>query len=64
MKERKLIDVLSALVAKHGTQHAAAQFLGISDAYLCDMLKGRRYGSDETLAKLGLRRVLVSAKVA
>lgn len=61
MKERNPHDVLAALVRQHGTQHAVAEVLGLSDVYVSDLLKGRRTFSDEVLAKLGLRRVVVAA---
>ncbi len=61
MKERNPHDVLEALIQKHGTQHAVAVELGISDVYVSDLIKGRRKFSDEVLMRLGLRRVVVAA---
>jgi DNA-binding transcriptional regulator YdaS (Cro superfamily) len=51
---------LRALVGRHGTQKAAAKALGVSPAYLSDMLMGRRDISERILAKLGLRRAVVA----
>ena len=51
---------LRALVGQHGTQKAAAKALGVSPAYLGDMLMGRRDISERILAKLGLRRAVVT----
>lgn len=61
MKERNPHDALMALVKQHGTQHAAAKALGVGDVYVSDLLNGRRKFSDEMLAKLGLRRIVVAA---
>ena len=41
------------------TQRAAAEALGISGAYLSDMLNGRRDCSEAILKKLGLTSVVV-----
>lgn len=61
MKERDPREALMALVKQMGTQTAVARSLGIGDSYLSDLLHGRRDFSDEMLAKLGLRRVVVAA---
>ncbi len=56
------IDALVALrqfVAERGTQTKAAAALKISQAYLNDLLKGRRTFSVKVLGKLGLRRATV-----
>ena len=48
-----------------GTQRAAAASLGISNAYLNDILKGRRALSEGALKAIGLaRRVTITAKGA
>lgn len=53
------VEALRVLVAKHGSQTAAAAALGISVPYINDMLHGKRNVSDEMLDKLGLKRVVV-----
>ena len=50
---------LLALVETHGSQAAVAQRLGVSDAYVSDLLNNRRSFSDTMLEKLGLRRIVV-----
>jgi plasmid maintenance system antidote protein VapI len=50
---------LHQFVARYPTQLLAAQALGISPAYLSDLLHGRRDISDQLLAKLGLKRIVV-----
>lgn len=50
---------LRGLVRAHASQKLAAKQLGISQQYLCDLLKGRRPFSARVLDKLGLRQVIV-----
>jgi len=60
----KRIDCKTALetfVAKHPSQRDAAVALGVSQAYLSDILRGNRRCSDGVLSKLGLERVIVKA---
>lgn len=51
---------LRALVKQHGTQRAAAKYLGISHGYLHDLLNGRRGDVNgpgpKVLEALGLMR--------
>jgi len=54
-------EALRRFVDQHGTQTAAAQSLGISGAYLNDMLHGHRNISPRILAKLGLKTVVVKS---
>lgn len=61
MKERDPHAVLTELVKQCGTQSAAAERLGVSRMFVTDLLLRRRKFSDEMLAKLGLRRVVVAA---
>ncbi len=51
-------DALRELVARLGSQHAAAQHLGVSDSYLSDLVGGRRDFSRRMLAKLGFKRTV------
>lgn len=50
------LDRLKAGVKQAGTQSAYAKQLGISLAYLNDVLRGRRAVSDNLAAKVGLVR--------
>ena len=59
MKLVNPIDALQREIAKYPTQRGAAKALGISTAYLSDLVNGRRNVSDAMLVKLGLRRVVV-----
>lgn len=57
-----LTDPLEALhqaASKFPTQRKAAAYFGISQAYLSDMLNGRRNITDTMLTKLGLCRVVM-----
>ena len=59
-------EVLSALrqaVAAAGSQRTYATSIGISQAYLGDVLAGRRAAGDRILAALGLKRISVIANV-
>lgn len=55
---------LEAVVKATGTQRAAAKQLGLSQAYIGDLLKGNRTFSDRILGKLGLRRTVIEAKAS
>ncbi len=55
------IEALRAFVATHQTQRQAAAALGISQAYLSDILNERRDVSETVLEKLGLKRIVVKA---
>lgn len=58
MNRMAVVAALAAYVKKAGSQHLAAEQLGISDAYLCDIKKGRREPGPKLLNALGLRRVV------
>ena len=59
MTEQKVINLLHLRIAQHGGgQVAAAHAMGISAAYLCDILHGRRAPAVPVLAWLGLERVV------
>ncbi len=54
------LDKLKEMVAKAGNnQHEVAEALNISDAYLSDILKGKRGISDNMAEKLGFNRETV-----
>lgn len=55
---------LRGMVRVHESQKSAAKALGISQQYLCDLLKGRRPFSARVLQKLGLQQVIVVRNVA
>lgn len=62
-----LDEVMSALrdaVAAAGSQRAAADRMGVSQAYLADVLHGRRAIGGRVLDALGLERVTLIVPVA
>jgi DNA-binding transcriptional regulator YdaS (Cro superfamily) len=58
MNRTSFITALALYVKRAGSQRLAAQQLGVSDAYLCDVKKGRRDPGPKLLTALGLRRVV------
>lgn len=54
-------QALETFTRKHGTQRKAAKALGVSEAYLSDLLHGRRAFSARILDKLKLKRIVVNA---
>lgn len=54
-KELKPLDVLMELAreCKRTSQRATAKRLGFSDAFICDVLNGRREITDNLAAKMG-----------
>lgn len=56
------LAVLREMARKAGTQQKLADKLGYTPAYLSDVMNGRRNVTDDMLAKIGLRRVVVKAK--
>lgn len=48
-----------AFVTACGSQKAAAARLGVTQQYICDILKGRRGLSQLILDELGLKRVVL-----
>ena len=52
-------SVLEKYVGKFPTRKAAAKALGVSQAYLTDLIHQRRGLSGRMLEKLGLRRTVV-----
>lgn len=61
MKELDPLATLKTFVAGHPNQRTAAAALGITQSYLSDLVNGRRDLSDQLLAQLGLRRIVVKA---
>jgi transcriptional regulator with XRE-family HTH domain len=54
--------LLAAAIERHGSQRALARHLGVSQAYVWQLLTGRSPFSDGILEKLGLRRTVVVDK--
>jgi transcriptional regulator with XRE-family HTH domain len=59
MKRPAVIRKIEQIIEAHGTQKAAAQFLGVSQQYLTDLLRGRRDPGKKILDKLGLESSVV-----
>jgi len=53
-----VIKLIRSEAAKRGTQKALADHLGVSDAYLSDVLNGRKDPGESILEPLGLERVV------
>lgn len=53
------MEVLRRRVAQSPTQTAAARALGVSKAYLSDILNHQRPLGDKMLARLSLKRIVV-----
>lgn len=60
MKKTDPRHVLSERVKQAGSQKQVADDLGISQAYMSDLLLGRRTFSAGILAKLGLQTIIVT----
>jgi len=58
-----LLEVLQGRVRQDGSQKATAQRLGISEQYLCDVLKRRREPGYKLLRSMGFRRICVYEKI-
>ena len=63
MTREDVVILLETYCRKHGTQKNAAKNLGVSPAYLNDVLLGRREPGAAILRNFGLRRV-VSYEIA
>jgi len=55
------IQLLKYEVKKAGSQKAVALAAGVSQPFLCDVLKGRRECTGKLLAYLGLKRLVTYA---
>ncbi len=55
------LEHLRALVDKRGSQKAVASELGVSQAFVSDLLQGHRQFSGKILRKMGLRNIVVVA---
>jgi len=56
-----VLCALSAAVDAAGSQRAYARSIGVSQAYVGDILAGNRQPGDRVLAALGLRRITIIA---
>lgn len=54
MTRNALIRKLYEMVNERGTQRAVAEYLGVSQIYLSDVLRGKRNPGKSILSKLGL----------
>ena len=59
MKRPAVIKQIEKVIEAAGTQRGAAQILGVSEQYLSDVIKGRRYPGKKILDKLGLESSVV-----
>ena len=58
MDKAEFLQYLKGFVDEAGTQKALAEKLGINQAYLSDILAGRREPADKILTALGMERVV------
>jgi hypothetical protein len=61
MKQVEPLEALERFIAEHGTRREACMALGITPAYLSDILNGRRGFSENILNALGLQRIVVKS---
>jgi DNA-binding transcriptional regulator YdaS (Cro superfamily) len=59
MKEANALQALKDFTFEAGTQVKAARLLGISQAFLSDMVNGQRPIPERVLRQLGLRTTVV-----
>jgi len=62
MNRDELVALLRKRIKQAGTQSALARELGITSAYLHDILNGNREPGENVLSALGLRRVIAYVK--
>lgn len=55
MTRDSVIRKIKQIIEEQGTQKRAAEFLGVSQQYLTDLLHGRRDPGEKILSKLGLQ---------
>lgn len=58
MNEQDVIERLRAAVEQAGGQRAFARSIGVTAAYVNDMLRGRRTVGEKVLTTLGIERVV------
>lgn len=59
MTETQVLEALDRFIANHRNHLAAANALGISKGYLCDIRKQRKPAPDAVLKALGIERLTV-----
>ena len=64
MTRDELIELLQRKVQRAGTQAALAKELGITAAYLGDVLNGKRKPGPTLLNAIGFRRVITYVKAS
>jgi DNA-binding transcriptional regulator YdaS (Cro superfamily) len=57
--EQQVVSQLRAAASAAGSQRAYAESIGVSEAYLSDVLAGRRAPGPKVLAALGLEAVIL-----
>lgn len=62
MAKESILSYISKQVHAHGSQRAYAKHLGVSQAYLSDVINGRRDVSAELALLLGFERVTTYVK--
>jgi hypothetical protein len=58
MTPEQFLDYVKEQVNVHGSQKALARHLGVGQAFLSDVLRGRRDPGDKIPAALGFRKVV------
>jgi len=59
LTEQQVISQLRAAASQAGSQRAYAETIGVSEAYLSDVLAGRRTPGPKVLTALGLEAVVL-----
>lgn len=59
MTRDSVIKKVEKIIEERGTKKAAAEFLGVSQQYLGDLLKGRRDPGEKILSRLGLQAKVI-----
>lgn len=59
LTEQEVMDRLRAAVAAAGSQKVYAESIGVSQAYLSDVLNGNRAPGEKILIALGLEAVIM-----
>ncbi len=57
----EVLDALRQAVSAAGSQRTYASQIGVSQAYLGDVLHGRRHPGERVLSALGLKRIVIIA---
>jgi plasmid maintenance system antidote protein VapI len=60
--QEEIVNIIEEMVRTWGSQKAVADHLGISNAYMSDILAGARKVSNQVAGKLGYKRIVKYAK--